>query len=395
MTTAAAIIGVGMTPFGRFPQRSLKGLGGEAVHAALADASMSPADIDMAFVANAMASIVTGQVSIVGQTVLRDNGFSGIPVYNIDNACAGSSSALNLAVHAVRAGAATRVLVLGVEKLFARSRETTYAALNGAADIDFVAESGVDATRESVFVAAVYPPRLREYADRHGLSADTLAAVAVKNRSHAGLNPMAQYRQPLTAKEVLAARSVVEPITALMCAPISDGATAVVVTAGVSVRPEHRPVWIRGSAVGMAAAGRQGSTIGGVARRAYADAGITPHQVSVAEVHDSIAFNELVAYEELGFCDPGAGARLVADGLTSLGGQLPVNTSGGLESRGHPVAATGLAQVIELAHQLRGEAGGRQVPDAQIGVAENAGGYAGGDTAAVAVTVLGRTAADD
>ena len=388
MTTAAAIIGVGMTPFGRFPQRSLKGLGGEAVHAALADASMSPADIDMAFVANAMASIVTGQVSIVGQTVLRDNGFSGIPVYNIDNACAGSSSALNLAVHAVRAGAATRVLVLGVEKLFARSRETTYAALNGAADIDFVAESGVDATRESVFVAAVYPPRLREYADRHGLSADTLAAVAVKNRSHAGLNPMAQYRQPLTAKEVLAARSVVEPITALMCAPISDGAAAVVLVRGDRVRASQRPVWVRGSAVGMASAQGGESTVHRVSRKVYAEAGIGPHELHLAEVHDSIAFNELLAYEELGLCEPGEGTRLVEAGATSLGGRIPVNPSGGLESRGHPVAATGVAQLVELTQQLRGDAGPRQVHGARHALAESAGGFAGGDTAAVAVTIL-------
>ncbi|MGK2932871.1 MAG: thiolase family protein [Solirubrobacterales bacterium] len=395
MNANVAVVGLGMTRFGRFPDRSLKDLGGEAVSAALADAHLEPEDIEMAFVANAMASIITGQVSVVGQTVLRANGFSGIPVYNIDNACAGSSSALNLAVHAVRAGAAKTVLVLGVEKLVGSSRESTYTALNGAADIDFLADADIDASRESVFVSAVYPPRLRAYADAHGLSADVLAAIAVKNRRHASFNPMAQYTDPLTAEDVLTSKVIADPITAFMCAPISDGASAVVVTSAASVRPEHKPVWIRGSAVGMASAAGPGAAIREVATRAYAEAGITPGQVDVAEVHDSVSFNELLAYEELGFCERGTGERLVAEEVTSLGGRLPVNTSGGLESRGHPVAATGLAQVIELGHQMRGEAGDRQVPDVRIGLAESAGGFAGGDTAAVAVTVLGSDPSDD
>lgn len=389
MTANVAVVGLGMTRFDRSPDRSLKDLGGEAVRAALADSQLQPADIEMAFVANAMASIITGQISIVGQTVLRANGFSGIPVYNVDNACAGSSSALNLAVHAVRAGAAKTVLVLGVEKLVSSCRESTYTALNGAADVDFLAAAGIDASRESVFVSAVYPPRLRAYADAHGLSPNVLAAISVKNRQHAGLNPMAQYAAPVTVEEVLASKVIADPITAFMCAPISDGAAAVIVTSAESVRREHRPVWLLGSAVGMASAAGPGAAIREVATRAYAEAGITPEHVGVAEVHDSVAFNELLAYEELGFCEQGSGDRLVIEEATSLGGQLPVNTSGGLESRGHPVAATGLAQVIELGQQIRGEAGTRQVPDVRIGLAESAGGFAGGDTAAVAVTVLG------
>ena len=394
MTTAPAIVGLGMTRFGRFPDVSLKVLAGEAIDAALADAGLEKQDVDMAFVANAMASVITGQVSVVGQTVLRANGFSGIPVYNVDNACAGSSSALNLAVHAVRAGAADTVLVVGVEKLVS-SREKTYAALNGAADVDFVTTSGVDPQRESVFVSAVYPPRLRAYAEKYPLSAQTLARISVKNRAHAGLNPMAQYTDPLTVAEVLASRTVVDPVTALMCAPIGDGASAVIVTRAGAVRGGQRPVWIRASAVGMASDAGPGAAIHDVSRRAYAEAGVGPDDVDVAEVHDSIAFNELLAYEELGFCERGGGTRLVEEGATTLGGRLPVNPSGGLESRGHPVAATGLAQIVELGLQLRGEAGARQVPDARLGLAENAGGYAGGDTAAVAITLLGRDQPDE
>ncbi|MHA6631663.1 thiolase family protein [Pseudonocardia sichuanensis] len=386
--SSVALVGAGMTRFGRYPEESIKGLAAPAVQEALADAGLDPADIDMAFVANAMAALITGQSSVVGQSVLRHLGFSGIPVYNVDNACAGGATALNLAVHAVRAGAAEAVLVLGVEKMVTADKSLTFRALNGAADVDFVAASGVDPGTGSVFVSAVYPPRLQAYADRYPLSAETLAGIAVKNRAHAALNPMAQYVTPLTVDEVLQSRTVAAPVTALMCAPISDGAAAVVVVRGDRVRPVQRPVWVRSSAVGMAAGGDDISTIQRVSRRVYAEAGIGPDELHVAEVHDSIAFNELHAYEELGLCGPGEGTRLVTEGATSLGGPIPVNPSGGLESRGHPVAATGIGQVIELMQQLRGDAGDRQVPDARHGLAESAGGFAGGDTAAVAVTLL-------
>jgi acetyl-CoA acyltransferase len=388
MGVPVALVGVGMTRFGRYPEDSIKTLAGPAVQEALADAGLDIGEVDMAFVANAMASLITGQVSILGQSILRHLGFSGIPVYNVDNACAGGASALNLAVHAVRAGAAEAVLVLGVEKMVTADRALTFRALNGAADVDFVTASGVDPGAGSVFVSEVYPHRLRAYADRHPLTATTLARIAVKNRAHAALNPMAQYVTPLTVEEVLQSRTIVAPVTALMCAPITDGAAAVVVVRGDRVRPGQRPVWVRSSAVGMAAAQDDVSTIHRVSRRAYAEAGIGPDELHVAEVHDSIAFNELHAYEELGLCGPGEGSRLVEEGATSLGGRIPVNPSGGLESRGHPVAATGVAQAIELVQQLRGEAGDRQVRDARHGLAESAGGFAGGDTAAVAVTIL-------
>jgi acetyl-CoA acyltransferase len=387
LSAAAAIAGVGMTRFGRLEEMSLKTMSAEAIDLALADAGVDRDQIEMAFVANSMASVITGQVSVVGQTILRAHGFGGIPVYNVDNACASSSSALNLALHAIRAGAAETVLVVGVEKLYSREREKSYLALNGAADVDFVAEAGIDPARESVFVAAVYPDRVRAYTDEHVLEPETLARIAVKNRGHAALNPLAQYVKPVTVEEVLGSRTIVDPITALMCAPIGDGASAVVLTS--AARAGARPVWVRGSAVGMGTAPGSGSSIARVAARAYAEAGIGPADVDVAEVHDSIAFNELLAYEELGFCARGEGSRMVAEEATTLGGSLPVNTSGGLESRGHPVAATGLAQVIELATQLRGEAGERQVPDARVALAENAGGWASGDSAAVAITVLG------
>jgi acetyl-CoA acyltransferase len=390
--STAAIVGVGLTRFGRFRDQSLSQLAGQAISAALADAGMEPAEVQAAFVANSMASVTTGQVAIVGQAVLRPLGYSSIPVYNIDNACAASSSALDLAVQAVESGRFEVVLVVGVEKLYGAARSDSYRALNGAVDTGFLAASGVDACGESVFVASIYPERLGRYRARYGLEASVLAEIAVKNRGHAALNPFAQYTEPISVDDVLGSRVVAEPLTALMCAPISDGAAAAVVTSGARVRAgssSSRPVWIRGIATGMGAPAGAETAIARVARRAFAEAGITPADIDVAEVHDSIAFNELLAYEELGLCEAGEGARFALSGASQLSGKLPVNTSGGLESRGHPVAATGLAQVVELVAQLRHEAGERQVAGASIAVAENAGGFVVDDTAAIVVTVLG------
>jgi acetyl-CoA acetyltransferase len=334
--------------------------------------------------------VVTGQVSVVGQVVLSGVGINGIPVFNIDNACAGSSSALNLAQQAIRAGAAKNVLVVGVEKMYSDDRATTYRALNGAADFEWVRTTGVDVERESVFVKEVYPERLRAYRERADLQARTLAAIAVKNRCHAAANPLAQFREPLTIDQVLAARTVTEPLTTLMCAPIGDGASAVILTDADLGQRHNSAVWLRASATSMGSPGGGGEgTIARLAEAVYRQARIHPEQVDVAEVHDATAFSELLAYEELGFCARGEASALVARGETSLGGRLPVNPSGGLESRGHPVAATGLAQVIELVWQIRGDVGDRQVPNARIGLAESAGGFVNGDTAAVAVTIVG------
>ena len=389
--STAAIVGIGLTPFGRFRDQSLSELAGAAIADALEDAGMTPGDIDMAFVANSMASVTTGQVAVVGQSVLRPLGYSGIPVYNVDNACAASSSALDLAVHAVESGRARVVLVAGVEKLFGPDRSDSFRALNGAVNTEFLATAQIRPEAESVFVARIYPERLEKYQASFGLSAGTLAAIAVKNRHHAAANPRAQYREPLTTEDVLAARVVVAPLTVPMCAPISDGAAAVVVAARNRAGSAGiRPVWVRGIATGMGGASGPGrdSLVGRTARRAFGEAGITPDDIDLAEVHDSTAFNELLAYEELGLCGPGDGAGFALSGHSTMGGTVPVNTSGGLESRGHPVAATGLAQICELVWQLRREAGDRQVPDARIAVAENAGGYVVDDTAAAVVTVL-------
>jgi acetyl-CoA acyltransferase len=385
-----AVIGVGMSQFGRYPERSLADLAGEAIEGALTDAGLAKESIEMAFVANSMSALITGQVSVVGQVVLSRHGIEGIPVYNIDNACAGSSSALNLATHAIRAGAARIVLVVGVEKLVTEDRAVTYRALNGAADLEWLESVGVDVERESVFIKHVYADRLREYEREFTLKPETLARIAVKNRAHATHNAVAQYREPQTVEEVLGSRMIVPPITARMCAPLGDGAAAAVVVCEDAARASDRqPIWISGSAVSMGSRPSGGQrTLERVAKAAYEQANLGPEQIDVAEVHDATAFSELLAYEDLGFAERGTGPRLVAEGVTTLGGRLPVNTSGGLESRGHPIAATGVAQIVELVTQLRGEAAERQVDGARVALAETAGGFVAGDSAAMAVHIL-------
>jgi len=386
---SSAVLGVGMTTFGRYPGRSLADLSVPAVKYALDDASLNATEIDMVFVASTVNAVTTDQVAVVGQVVLTACGIHGIPVYNVENACAGSSTALNLATHAVSAGAAKCVLVMGVEKLFSSNRVLTFRGLNGSADAQWARGTGVDLDHDSVFIKEVYARRLRDYTAQQELSAEVLARIAVKNRAHAALNDKAQYREPLTIEQVLNSRMVQDPITALMCSPIADGASAAVVVDADRARAEPRAVWIRASRTSMGSPPpRAETTISRVARLAYADAGIEPAQIDVAEVHDATAFGELLAYEELALAERGQTAELVESGASSLGGRIPVNPSGGLESRGHPLAATGLAQIAELATQLRGEAGQRQVDGARVAVAETAGGFVGGDSAAIAVTVL-------
>ena len=279
-TDDCAVTGVSLTAFGRHLDRSLRELAAEAIAGALSDAHLKPNEIDMAFVANTAGSVISGQVAVVGQVVLNGTGIAGIPVYNVDNACAGSSTALNLAMHAIAGGAASRVLVVGVEKLFAEDRALTFRAINGAADIEWVRSTGVDIDRDSVFMKEVYPERLREYAERWPLSAEALAKIAAKNRGHARFNDKAQYRDPLTIDAILESRVVQAPLRALMCSPIADGAAAAVVVAGDLARQDDRAVWIRASRVSMGSPPpRAESTISRVARQAYQAIAMEPGDI--------------------------------------------------------------------------------------------------------------------
>jgi acetyl-CoA acetyltransferase len=248
--------------------------------------------------------------------------------------------------------------------------------------------AGEPGKSRSVFMD-LYAAGAREHMKRYGTTKEHFAKVAVKNHYNGSLNPHAQYREVYTLEEILASPPVAEPLTRLMCAPIGDGASAAVLVAGEKAfQYTTKPVWVRGSAVASGTDQRPPGITERVARTAYEMAAIGPQDVSLAEVHDATAPAELLIYEELGLCAPGEGGRLIDEGVTELGGRIPVNTSGGLLAKGHPVGATGVAQLYELFLQLRGEAGDRQVKGAKVGLTENGGGMVRGEAAAASVHIL-------
>ena len=405
------IVGVGMTPFGKFLDRSVKDLTREAVTAALADAGAAVGDIEAAWFANTAQSIMEGQNAIPGEIALRNIGIQNVPVTNVENACASASTALDMAATWLEAGRGGVALAIGAEKMFSENRELMFRIFDGGWDVHDVAAAtgrllalgaGVsdpdgeqNSGQRSVFMD-VYGALAKFHMKNFGTTQAQLAAVAAKNHDHSVHNPLSQYRAPMTVDEVLAARKVSWPLTLPMCSPISDGAAAAILC-----REEELGRFDRSRAVKIhATALRSGSDRKPeefdrhVTRRAAMDAydiaGLGPEDMSVAEVHDATAFAEIQQIENLGFCAIGEGGPFTESGATQLGGRIPVNPSGGLESKGHPVGATGLAQVFELVTQLRGEAGGRQVEGARFAIAENGGGFHGIEEAIACVTILGR-----
>jgi len=401
MRSDAMIAGVGMTRFGRHLDVGLKALGAEAVRAALADAGVEASALEAAFVGNAAAGLVTGQECIRGQVILRGMGIGRIPVVNVENACASASTALHLACALVSAGAYDVVLALGIEKLYHEDKRRSFAAFSGAVDVELMAGilaalrqgggSGGAGEKRSMFMD-LYAAVARAHMERYGTTKRDFAAVAAKNSEHGSLNPRAQFRERLSVEEVLAAPLVVEPLTRPMCSPIGDGAAAVVVMSPARARAVGvvKPVRVAASVLrsGWDHGPDEPGTVEVCAEEAYRDAGVGPEDLDVVECHDASAPAELIAYESLGLCARGDGKRLVEEGATRLGGRIPVNPSGGLLRKGHPVGATGIAQVVELTEQLQGRSGARQVAGARIGLAQNGGGAIGTDAAAMCVTVL-------
>jgi len=374
-----------MTRFGKFLDRSLQDLAYEPVWNAIRESNVDPHDIAIAFVGNAYAGLITGQESMRGQVVLREAGIAGIPIVNVENACASGSTALYLAHRAVASGQAELALAVGVEKLFCDDTARSLAALSTSADLNIEGRMGV-------LFAGIYSMRLRAHMEKYGVSREHLAKVAVKNHDHGALNPHAQYRNRVTVEEVLSSRMIADPITLFMTCPLGDGGAALLVgTREMALRMGKRPIKIGSSVLGsFGFTGKdEPSIVARVSGRAYQEAGVTAQDIQVAEVHDAVAPIELYLYEELGFCGPGESGRMIDDGETWLDGKLPVNTSGGLTAKGHPAGATGLAQVAEIVWQLRGEAGERQInPLPDIGLVENGGGNVAGETAVVAVHIL-------
>ena len=406
------IIGLGMIRFGKYPDRGVRDMAHEAIRRALEDAALDRKDLQAAYFANTFWGMFDNQHSIKGQVVLRSMGVDQIPVTNVENACAGASTALHLAYTGIRAGMVDVALAVGSEKITSPDKTKSLGAYAACMDVaGFEAhiakltalsqsfklaipeENTPPGAGRSIFMDA-YATFARWHMSRFGSTQQQLACIAAKNHWHGSLNPKAQYQQDMTMAEVLNDVPVTYPLTRAMCAPVGDGAAAAIVCSEHFLKKltAARPVEILASVHGS---GRDrdmdGEDIGErLANQAYAMAGVGPKDISLAELHDATAYGELHQVEAMGFCPVGEGGLWAESGATKLGGQQPVNTSGGLECRGHPIGASGLAQIFELGTQLRGEAGKRQVEGARIGLAENGGGNIGVEEAAMCIHILGK-----
>lgn len=411
--TQVYIAGVGMTSFGRHLDKSIHDLSSQAAALALRDAGATPAAIEAVYFSSATNGALQGQHSIPGPIAARRAGLGGVPVFSIENACASGSSAFNLAVQAIKAGAADVALALGAEKMNIADKARMFAVFDGGWDVETVEANratllalgaGVEPPPGtvsdkpySVFMD-VYAAFCRRHMQRYGTTQRQIAAVAAKNHQHSVNNPLAQFRDPMSIEQVMAAPPITWPLTLPMCSPISDGAAAVMVCSEAGL---HRLNGASGRAVKVLASvvltgiehdpdDRESGIGYRAALRAYDRAGLGPDAVDVAEVHDATAMGELLNVEALGLIPFGMAGPAAERGEFTLGGRVPVNTSGGLESKGHPIAATGLGQIHELVTQLRGEAGVRQVEGARVAAHENGGGLLGIEEAVVAVNLFAK-----
>jgi acetyl-CoA acetyltransferase len=381
------IAGAGMTRFGKTPGLGIRALATEAAAAALQDAGLDADQVERIYFGNAAGATVGRQDMVRGQVAFRYDPLSAAPILNVENACASGGSAFLLAQEAVRSGIAEVVLAVGAEQLSHVDRGRSVQALRGSMDITEIGEVEAGPGGAATLMQA-YAGAARGLIKATECTVRDFARVAVKNRRHATLNPHAHFHSALTLDDVMAARVVADPLTLTMCSPITDGSAALVVCSTEYARRHG----LNGAVVRACriAPGRGAGSapLGNAATAAYEVAGLGPDDLDLVELHDAAAPAELIQYAELGLCEPGAAQRLVRDAETDLGGRIPVNVSGGLMSRGHPLGATGCAQLFELYTQLLGRAQARQVDDARIALAANAGGWVGGSYAVGVATVL-------
>jgi acetyl-CoA acetyltransferase len=403
---AVAIAGVGMIRFGKYPEKGIKDLVRESVEAALKHARIDARMIEAAYVGSAVPGIMTGQEQIKAQVTLSAMGIDTIPMYNVENACASSSTALHLAWTAVGAGLYDCVLAAGFEKLYDQDKLKSFLALGTAVDVqtavrfleEFQARHGSrekiigdgSGKSRSVFMD-MYAYYTRTYMDRFGLTQEQFARLAVKSHRNGALNPHAMYRKEVTLEEVLNSGDVAYPLTRMMCSPVCDGAAAAILCSReMAARLTSSPVWIQGSVVGS---GRISYDLGDtltsrLGPRAFEAAGIGPEEIDLIEVHDATSPSEIITLIELGLCPGHEASRWIEEGALEVNGKMPTNTSGGLCSKGHPIGATGLGQVHEVTMQLRGEAGSRQVRNPRTAMTHNGGGILGADAAAMTIHVF-------
>jgi acetyl-CoA acetyltransferase len=385
VTQEVSIVGVGMTTMDR---RDLtpEALARQAVRDALADAGLSAGDIGLVVMANALGGRLNDQGCIRGQSWLRDAGLGNAGVVNVDNSCAGGSTALHVAVMGARAGQSP-VLVVGVEKMWTGDRQQTIAGIEDGLPADQRAHlrATIENKAGSVLMG-LNAQWVRHQIDVLGTTVHQIAAAAAKARRCAARNPLAQFRTPVTVEEVLQAPVVAGSLTRLMCSSFTDGAAAAVLMAGpVPGAPRVRASILRSGNGDLDYHTRLGETVA----EAWKEAGVGPADVDVIELHDATSAEELYALESLGFFPSGTAGAATAAGDTDIDGRaVCVNPSGGLVARGHPLGATGLCQIAELVHQLLGRAVGRQRLGARIAMAVNTGGIISGDAAVVGIHVL-------
>jgi acetyl-CoA C-acetyltransferase len=365
-----AIIGVGMTRFGELWDKSLRTLMAEAGLAAIQDAGVER--VDGLYVGSMSPGLFVHQEHI-GALMADYMGQKGIPAVRVESACASGGHAVRLAVLEVASGQSEFVMAAGAEKMNDGADATD--ALATAADQDYEAFHGIT-------FPGLYALMARAYMERYGLTREQLAEVPVKSHLHGAMNPNAQFRMKVSVDDVINSTMVADPLRLLDCSPVTDGAAAVVVAPLETARKMGRPlvkVRATGSATDALALHNRADlttipSVGLAAERVFKAAGLGPDDIQFAEVHDCFSIAELIVMEELGFFDRGKAGIEASSGVTQLGGRLPINTSGGLKAKGHPVGASGVAQVIEAVEQLRGEAGDRQVEGARLGLTQNMGG---------------------
>ncbi len=411
--TAIYIAGIAMTVFGRHFERSLEDLAREAVDGALKDAGCAKEQLGTAFYAGITNGPLQGQFAIPGQVVLGKLGIDGIPVYNIDNGCAAGSSAFALAVQSLKAGVTDVALALGAEKMNVEDKLSVLKLMEAGWDVSRVDENyarlvklgegivppeGSESDKPYSKFMSIYAALCRNHMKKWGTTQRQIAAVSAKNHQHSVHNPWSQFRKPFSIDEVLAAPPITYPLTLPMCAPVTDGAAAAIICTEEGLKrigaDRSRCIKVAASVVRSATSRSIDQHELNLARlaanQAYEIAGLGPNDMHVAEVHDAAAMGEIIQVENLGFVEMGEGGPAAERGDFTIGGRIPVNPSGGLESKGHPLGATGIGQLYELVTQLRGEAGARQVEGARHAIQENGGGNIGVEEAAVAVHVLSK-----
>ncbi len=408
------VVGVGMTPFGKFPQLRVKDLTEMAVNAALLDAGCDKNIIQAAFFANTTQGVLEDQVFVPGPIALTSMGFSGIPMLTVENACGSGSTAFWEAINYLLTGQADVTLAVGAEKMNVDNREKSLSIFEGGWDIEVAGESlktmialgegleipeGTTSPKSYSRFMDVYAGFARYHMKHYGLTQRQIAAVCSKNHKHSIHNPRSYFRKDYSIEDVLNSNPITYPLTLPMCAPVTDGGAAAILCTGDALdkygfdRKRAIKIYsceLNGGRLGVPYDVTETSVTAICAKKAYDKAGVGPEDMDVAEVHDATAVGEITASEAIGLCPIGEGGACAERGETSIGGRIPINTSGGLESKGHPIGATGLGQIFELVSQLRGECAERQVENARFAVAENGGGLIGTEPAIMVVTVLGK-----